>query len=521
MLNSKTHRFIFLFGTILIAVALPFSPLLLSIGQFILAGNWIAELGFRRKFNVLIQRKSIVFFLIIYLVHLIWIINSTNLNYALHDLKIKLPIFVLPIIYGTAQPLSRHEFKVILHFFLTSVLLATFVSVTVFLGLTKIEPFDYRNLSIFISHIRFALLIVLSIYILLSLIICYKPYQYFSSWIYLAILLWFVFFIVFLGAFTGVIVLLLVSPFALLFWLKTKEGKNYRRMGTMVLTIVLVGILLYIGLSVQKYWSREIIDETKLEQYTVNGNRYSHFPKNYDYENDERVWIYVCEKELKSEWEKLSQIKYDGKDKRGQFIRTTLVRYLTSMSVRKDSTGISSLSDQDVKMVENGYTNYIYKKKLAVYPRLYQLFWEIENYMRYGNPSGHSVTQRIEYFKNALHAIQRHFWFGTGTGDVNDEIQVQYTLDKTLLAEKWQFRAHNQILTFLLTFGIIGFLLIIAAIYFTLRKEKANIDFIALTFLLIVLFSMFNEDTFETQSGASFFAFFFSLLIFGRKLSGD
>lgn len=521
MFSSKTHRFIFLFGTIVVTVALPFSPLLLSIGQFILAGNWIAEFEFKRKFGVFTRRKSIAIFLLIYLIHVVWIFNSNNLDYALHDLKIKLPIFLLPLIFGTTQPFSRHEFKVIIHFFISSVFLATLVSVAVFLGLTNIEPVDYRNLSIFISHIRFSLLIVLSIYILLSLLICYKAYQYLSPYIYLIILFWFILFLTFLGAFTGAIILLLVSPFALLFWLNTKEGKNYRRLGTLVLSLVLAGILFYIGISLQKYRSREVIDETTLEQFTLNGNKYVHYTSNYDYENDDRVWLYICESELKPEWEKRSDINYNSRDKKGQLISTTIIRYLTSMNLRKDSVGVSKLTQQDIEMIESGCTNYIYKNRLSIYPRLYQIFWEIETYIKYGNPSGHSVTQRIEYIKNAVHVIQRHFLLGTGTGDVNDEIKLQYTLDKTLLAAQWQYRAHNQIVTFFLTFGLIGFLLIVGALYYTLRSEKSNIDFIAFAFLLIVLFSMLNEDTFETQAGATFFAFFFSVFIFGRKISGD
>jgi O-antigen ligase len=197
------------------------------------------------------------------------------------------------------------------------------------------------------------------------------------------------------------------------------------------------------------------------------------------------------------------------------------MRYLTSLGCKKDSAGFSELTPEDIRMIEDGYTNYIYKTRLSLYPRLYQLYWEIESYIRHGNPSGHSLTQRFEYLKNASHVIKRHFWLGTGTGDVEDEIQLQYKLDKSELEAKWQLKAHNQLVTFFLTFGLIGFIVIAFSVFRAIQLEKNNIDFIALTFMLIVLFSMVNEDTFETQAGASFFAFFFALLIFGRKLSAD
>ena len=41
--------------------------------------------------------------------------------------------------------------------------------------------------------------------------------------------------------------------------------------------------------------------------------------------------------------------------------------------------------------------------------------------------------------------------------------------------------------------------------------------FLTLVFLLIALFSMFNEDTLESQPGVTFFSFFYSLLIFNQN----
>jgi hypothetical protein len=230
------------------------------------------------------------------------------------------------------------------------------------------------------------------------------------------------------------------------------------------------------------------------------------------------VWLYICRKELKQEWKKRSTLDYEGMDKKGQPIKGTLIRYLTSCGYRKDSVGVSKLNAEDIKMIEKGFTNRIYKKKLSLYPRLYELFWEVESYIRYGNPSGHSFTQRIEYIKNAIGVIKRHFWLGTGIGDVNDEIKWQYKHDNSVLDQKWQLRAHNQFVTFFLTFGLIGFLMLISTFVITLITEKSNIDFITYTFLLIVMLSMLNEDTLETQAGLNFFALFFSIFIFSKKL---
>ncbi|MBN1116056.1 MAG: O-antigen ligase family protein [Bacteroidales bacterium] len=518
MFNSQIHRYIYIFATVLILVAFPFSPFLLSLGQFILAGNWLLESEFKRKWQKFKENKGIFLFISFYLIHVIWLFNTKNFEYAFHDLKIKLPIFSLPLIYGTSVPLKKSELKLVLHLFIASAILATLWSIVIYFGLTSIQASDNRKLSPFISHIRFSLLLVLTVYIIVSFLIYNKPLKYFHSYYYLGLLAWLIFFLLFFSALTGAFILLFITPFALIFWLRSKENRKYSVWTLSALVSIMVLFSIYTTLAYTRYSNREIIDLNKLETHTVNGNKYFHYPENIDYENSQRVWIYVCEKELRDEWNKKSEIEYYGKDKKGQFIRTTLVRYLTSLGYRKDSVGISNLTTEDIRLIESGITNYINKNKLSLYPRIYQLFWEIDSYKRYGNPSGHSFTQRIEYVKNACRVIQRHFWLGTGTGDVNDEIKLQYKLDHSILAAKWQLRAHNQYITLFLSFGLVGFTLIVVIFILLLRNIRNNIDFISFVLFLIVFLSMLNEDTLETQAGANFFAFFFSLLIFARKI---
>ena len=45
-------------------------------------------------------------------------------------------------------------------------------------------------------------------------------------------------------------------------------------------------------------------------------------------------------------------------------------------------------------------------------------------------------------------------------------------------------------------------------------------DFYFSIFFFIMIVSMLSDDTIETQAGATMFAFFYSLLLFGRKV-GD
>ena len=107
--------------------------------------------------------------------------------------------------------------------------------------------------------------------------------------------------------------------------------------------------------------------------------------------------------------------------------------------------------------------------------------------------------------------------FGVGTGDVADAFNRQYREMNSSLSEEWRLRAHNQYLTFLISFGLIGFLLVMTSLVFPVFKEKGISNIRFLVFIAIILISMMNEDTFETSAGAMFASFFYALFLFGTK----
>ena len=544
MFSPRIHRYIFLFGTITLVSSLPLSPFLVSLSQFLLGINWLLEnetdfgasqsrqrRGFQFYFrsignNItikikrLLNRKGLLLILSIYLVHVIWLINSTHFVYGLHDLKIKLPIFTLPLIFGTSLPLTKKEQRYIFHFYLLSAAVALLISTAILLGLTPVKVIDIRDISPFISHIRLSLIIVLAFYFALYYLLFDPAEMMFPRYVYYTLILLYLSFTVLIGATTGLVVLLLVFPIAVLYLLKQKQNGRYIMAGITVLFLITGLSLAYLIHCYFRFMNREPLVPASLPTVTVNGNKYRNILNEKEYENKYLVWVEVCDKELSREWEKRSKIPYNGRDLKNQTVKITLIRYLTSLGYTKDSAGCAKLSDEDISMIEKGATNYIFKNKWALYPRFYQIFWEIEHYLRGENPGGHSITQRIEYLKNSIHVIRRNFWFGTGTGDTDYEIMQQYIIDNSKLNLHWRNRAHNQLITFLLTFGIFGFAWILLAVAFALRYERKNIDFIFLCFFLIFLFSTINEDTLETQIGATFYALFLSLLLFARDSPG-
>jgi hypothetical protein len=530
---SKAHHSIFLLGSALLVIGLPVSHWLLSVSILLLSANWLTQVIlyiFTSKIlpgrwktpdaalsiiSLLKTRKSLWIILSIYFMHLVWLFNTRDFTYALHDLRIKLPLLALPLIYGTSLPLDKKLFKLILQLFTATVFVSSLISTYHILGFSKVDLIDSRYASLFISHIRFSLIVVLVIYSMLYLIffdeIAVKPLE---RKLYILVVLWFVCFLILLQSFTGIVIFLILLPVAIIWWARFKKQRRLISIAYAICTLIVVFIFTYSFYSFNRYHKKHDINYSELDSYTINGSRYKNEPELKIYENGHLIWIYVAEKELRNEWNRRSSMDYDSLDRKGQSLQMTLIRYLTSLGYRKDSLGVSQLSEEDIGMIERGYTNYLFNYKFALYPRIYVLLWEIESYKNTGNPSGKSLGQRLEYLKTGIHIVKRHFWFGTGTGDADREFRIQYKLDDSKLKPEWQHRTHNQFITFLLTFGIFGFAWFLFAFFIPPVMEKRYSDFLFTIFFLIGILSMLNEDTLETHVGVSFFAFFYSFFLF-------
>ena len=145
--RKDIHRTIYLTGLALLGISLPVSLFAMSVSELLLSINWILEGSFRKKIQILKQRKSLLFIISIYLVHILGLIYSEDINYAFHDLKIKLPFLALPIIIGTSETLSRKQVKYLLLLFISTVIVNSFISTFILFGFSKIEERQYTDLT--------------------------------------------------------------------------------------------------------------------------------------------------------------------------------------------------------------------------------------------------------------------------------------------------------------------------------------------------------------------------------------
>jgi O-antigen ligase len=200
-------------------------------------------------------------------------------------------------------------------------------------------------------------------------------------------------------------------------------------------------------------------------------------------------------------------------DKRKQPVASTLERYLSSKGLCANTKGVQTLTNKDIQFIETGFAD-VHETYGGIQARLLDIRYQLHHA---SNPSGHSILERIEYWKNAWAIIENHWMLGVGTGDVDDAMQEMYNKRQSPLTPERRLRAHNSYLTYYLTFGIFGFLFFL---YFQLKfiiqqwKWQQRVGFL---FGLIALVTFLFEDTLESQMGITMFAFFYA--VFSRKIT--
>lgn len=500
------HKWVYTGGLILLAAALPASVFLMSVVQIMLFLNWLIEGRLKLKWRRFIANRSALVFASIYLVYLVGLFYSTDFSSGFSTLKTRLPILLFTLIVVTSDPMPRNRWRMVLLAFSASITLVSLVSLQIWISDSYT---DFRELSPFISHIRMSLMVAVSVCLLVWL----ARKDGFYGLYFLAV--WHLVYLFMLHSLSGIIALGLVALVFSIVWSGRLQSK-WKGVGYTVLLILLSGTAAMLFM----LWSNVRLDHGEdlqaLDLQTKKGTPYLHDRLASHRENGHRVYIYIAESELREAWEQSSQLDFDGMTASGDKLRVVLYRYMTSKGLRKDFQGFQQMDDLDVLAVEQGIPNVLYKRWPWFITRLHQTLWELNIYKEERDPAGHTLAQRLEFWRAARVAIAAKPWFGWGTGDIRSASAYGLeTIDSPMDFERWM-KPHNQYLSYFVKFGIIGGLWILLAILYPVVREKAWKNSIFTAFLIILFVSMINEDTMDTQAGLSFFVFFYNVLLFLR-----
>jgi O-antigen ligase len=371
-----------------------------SICTGLLVFNWIAAGDLKTKFKNL--KESNIFWVLIslFLLHLLGLLYTSNFTYALKDLKIKLPIFFLPIVFIASPSLSIKEFRSILKVLLITALLSSIYGMYYYLRYFQVTFFELREMSQFISHIRLSLLNTIAAFAAFYLLAKnnWRKFSYTNLYYLMA----------------GI-------------WLFIFNGIMGARMGLVVFFILLLLGSIFLVIRHKKIWLAAVL--------------------------------------------------------LGLMIALPILSYLTLPSIKM---------------------------------RTHEVVYELQSYQLNQDPNGKSIAQRFVYWNIAWDIFKTAPLMGIGTGDVADAFNSYYLANPNLLQQQYQHRAHNQWLTILLTFGILGLILFMLVVFYPLFYKRKYLDYFYIVFFIAFALSLLTEDTLETQAGVTFYALFNCLFLFAK-----
>ncbi len=530
MFSRQAHGTVYFICLLLAAFLMPVSVWLLSVVSILMAMNWLLEGNYRLRLGRLKSQPGIIALLLLFVLYLLWLFNTSDFSGALSELKLKLPLLLFPVVTGTAAgtappvpgnsrapdirgDAATRDLRLVLLAFIAGCVVAAVAGFLALAGVLPAEIDNPRDLALFVPSIRLSILLNFAVFSALWLSLTDR-----SGGAAMRVALAMAaaamsIFLFRLLSVTGIVLfVVMLGGTGLYFALARKQALAGFTMlaAAAAATAASVIVMATAWETLRNPQHPEV--NVPLEM-TASGNRYVHYPEETLVENGYLVWMNVCEEELRREWSRRSSMPYDGTDMAGNELRTTLVRYATAMGLPKDSAAVASLTATDITNIERGNANPLYARPGSPRARAYELAWEIDRARRGADPSGHSLTQRPEFYRAAAGIIRAHPWTGVGTGDVGNAFADEYARNGTTLSPQYRLRAHNQYLTFAVTFGIPGMILAMALILIPWLTCRNRASYIFLLFVSIVLVSMFNDDTFSSFTGAAFFSYFYTLLI--------
>lgn len=509
--RAAIHQWVFVGLLVLTVIGMQFSHFLVSSSIIFMSANFLLEGQFVEKWNRIKKHKTISLFVGLFLLHILALLWSTDFDFAAHDIQIKLPLLALPLVIGSSNKITTKQFEWLLLFFIATSLTSSLVGSVIYFILSQPGD-DYRNMSPFMSHIRLSLMMGVAMYASFYLSQKSKQFQNYKGW-FIGLAIWFLVYLFMLRAMSG-IVAVMASIFILLWILSSERKIKYSNTIKLIIigSITLVGG--YIAWHVNQFYQIQEIDLATTDTHTKSGEQYYFDLSIPLVENGNYVYSYIARNELKKEWNTESKYDFEGNDERGQNLESTLLRYLSSKGFRKDKEGVQALTHLDVWAIENGIANVRFLDDKNLNTMIYRYIWEIHNFNHGFNPQGNSLGQRFLFWRIGLKIFKENIWTGVGTGDVQVAYNEQYTALPFTIDPKYQLRAHNQYLTMAITFGVFGIIYFVITLFSGLQVLPYAKSYLFLGFFVILMVSMLDEDTLETQFGVTFAAYFYFLFLF-------
>lgn len=117
---------------------------------------------------------------------------------------------------------------------------------------------------------------------------------------------------------------------------------------------------------------------------------------------------------------------------------------------------------------------------------------------------------RVLIYEAAIYIIKSNYVVGVGTGDIKDELMLEYKVRNMKGAFENKLNAHSQFLETFIGQGIAGISLLLLIFLVPFISSVKSKNWLLMTFVILVALNFLTESMLNTQAGVVFFAFFYS-----------
>jgi len=225
---NKIGQRVFYGATLLLAFTIPLVKHAIPTILFIICVAWFFDGSLKQKLQNIIKNKSIMVFISLYLLYLIGLLYSDNMQYGIVDVVLKVPMLLMPLLFLSLQPKKESEFfQHILMAFISGSFIGTLISYThsaiLFTSSHDIFDFYYSTLAWFMHASYFAMHLNFCIISLLWLLITKNNIIIKYRWVAVFLIFYFSVFIVFLNSKLGLLFLGLIFLYSIYFFIRQKK----------------------------------------------------------------------------------------------------------------------------------------------------------------------------------------------------------------------------------------------------------------------------------------------------------
>ena len=116
-----------------------------------------------------------------------------------------------------------------------------------------------------------------------------------------------------------------------------------------------------------------------------------------------------------------------------------------------------------------------------------------------------------------LDLASEHFVAGVGPQNLQKKLDQCYYQFEGNAFDRHNFNTHNQYFDYLLSYGIMGLIVLLIVVIVPLYKAIRGGDAILMSFIVLIMLCMLTENILSRQAGIVFYAFFNALLL-NRKI---